>query len=63
MIILTINHQPHPIENGIQTLLSALREEMGLTGTKEACGIGMCGACTVLFDSKPVSSCLMLSLH
>ena len=44
------------------TLLEVVREKLGLIGTKEACGVGECGACTVLMEGKPVLSCLTLAL-
>lgn len=43
------------------TLLEVLRRELGLLGTREACGIGVCGSCTVLIDGRPMSSCLALA--
>jgi aerobic-type carbon monoxide dehydrogenase small subunit (CoxS/CutS family) len=44
-----------------ETLLDVLRRELKLFGAREGCGIGMCGACTVLADGKPMSACLMLA--
>ncbi len=43
------------------TLLETLRDQEGLYGVREGCGVGMCGACTVMLDGEPVSSCLVLA--
>jgi len=45
-----------------RTLLQVLREDLNLTGTKLGCGIGECGACTVLVDGEPVDACLMMAV-
>lgn len=44
-----------------ETLLSLIRGDLGLTGTKESCSVGECGACTVILDGKAVKSCVMLA--
>ena len=57
---LTVNGQPVETDApGMRRLLDLLREDLGLTGTKEGCGEGECGACTVLLDDLPVLSCLV----
>ncbi len=61
---MTVNGEPVEVAvNPAWTLLRVIREELGLTGTKEGCGIGDCGACTVLLEGKTVNSCLVLALQ
>ena len=59
---LSVNGQSHEVDVPAgRTLAETLREELGLTGTKVACGEGHCGACTVLLDGVPVYSCITLA--
>lgn len=46
-----------------RTLLELIREDFELTGTKEGCGLGECGTCTVLLDGKPIKSCIALAVQ
>ena len=62
-ITLRVNGEPHELEiEPNRLLLQVLREDLGLTGTKEGCAIGVCGACSVIVDGRLVSSCLTLAV-
>lgn len=61
-IHLIINGEPVTAEvRPDETLVSLIRRRMGLTGTKESCGVGECGACTVILNGKAVKSCVVLA--
>lgn len=61
-ITLTVNGEPERVDVTSQmTLLEMLREKLVLTGTKNGCSAGECGACTVIMNGEPVNSCLVLA--
>ena len=63
-INLKVNGQSYALQvDAKELLLDVIRERIGLTGTKEGCGTGECGACTVLIDGEPVNSCLYLAVR
>jgi carbon-monoxide dehydrogenase small subunit len=61
-INITVNGEAYHLEvKPNRVLLDVLRDDLGLTGTKKGCGLGKCGACTILLDGRPVHSCLLLA--
>lgn len=63
-IQITINEKTYNIEiNPNMRLLDLLRDKLGLIGTKEGCGEGECGACTVIMDGKSVNSCMVMAFQ
>src|SRR3970282_1815447 len=62
--IISVKVNGHPYEVAVEprwTLLETVREELGLTGSKEGCGTGDCGACAMLVDGWLITSCLLLA--
>lgn len=63
LIRLRVNEELHEVAvEPHRLLVQVLRDNLGLTGTKVSCGVGECGACTVLVDGKPILSCLTLAV-
>jgi carbon-monoxide dehydrogenase small subunit len=63
-IDLVVNGSPRSAEVAVNhSLLDVLRDQLGLTGTKECCVEGECGACTVMMDGRPINSCLTLAVE
>ena len=61
-IVIRVNGRAEELEvTSSETLLETLRNRLKLFGAREGCGVGVCGACTVLVDGRPVSSCTMLA--
>ena len=59
-----MNGAAHDVEvPARRTLVDLLRYDLGLTGTKEACSVGVCGACTILLDGRIVASCIILAVQ
>jgi aerobic-type carbon monoxide dehydrogenase small subunit (CoxS/CutS family) len=64
LLTCTVNGEQHSVlVDPRDTLLELLRDRIGLTGTKEGCGNGNCGTCTVLMDGAPVNACLVLAME
>jgi aerobic carbon-monoxide dehydrogenase small subunit len=63
-VTMTINGQSYTVDvRPHHTLLDVLRDQLGLTGSKECCAEGECGACTVLIDGRAITACLMLGVE
>jgi aerobic carbon-monoxide dehydrogenase small subunit len=63
-VTLNINGAAHTVSvEPTETVVNILRDRLGLTGTHKDCCMGICGACTVLLDGKPISSCLLLAVQ
>jgi aerobic-type carbon monoxide dehydrogenase small subunit (CoxS/CutS family) len=60
-MILNVNGSKFEVKDDARTLLDVLRDDLNLVGTKEGCGVGMCGACTVLVNGRPFSSCHLMA--
>ena len=63
LVTLNVNGEPYEVAVDPQrTLLEVLRQDLGLTGAKEGCGMGECGSCTVLMGGRPILACLVLAM-
>ena len=64
LVRLTVNGEPREARvSAYRTLVDLLRYDLGLTGTKEACSVGVCGACTVLLDGRIIAACITLAVQ